>query len=159
MTGAGHHPVLTAGRRLVLGGYRGFFGVALDPVASFSYRTGPAAVGPTSVEREPSEQDPDLEPCQVMDLLELNHELGAQVQQLEEAVRSHGRIGIATGLIMAQLQVDADDAFAILVRVSQDSNRKLRVIAEDVISSGRLTLMPVRRRREGLTAHAGANDR
>jgi len=94
-----------------------------------------------------------------MDLLELNHELGAQVQQLEEAVRSHGRIGIATGLIMAQLQVDADDAFAILVRVSQDSNRKLRVIAEDVISSGRLTLMPVRRRREGLTAHAGANDR
>jgi AmiR/NasT family two-component response regulator len=99
------------------------------------------------VDLEPAEQEADLEPCQVMDLLELNHELGAQVQQLEAAVRSHRRIGIATGLVMAQHHVEVDDAFGVLRRASQDSNRRLRDIAEDVISAGRLPPVLVRRQR------------
>jgi AmiR/NasT family two-component response regulator len=101
-------------------------------------------MGPENVYGAPAEQEADLEPYQVMDLLELSHDLGAQVQQLEEAVRGQGSIGIATGLVMAQHHVEADDAFAILRRASQDSNRELGDIAEDVISSGRQLLEPVR---------------
>jgi AmiR/NasT family two-component response regulator len=95
--------------------------------------------------RAPAEAADDLEPSQVMDLHELNHELGAGVQRLEMAVHSQGRIGIATGLVMAQHRIEADAALAVLRRASQESNRKLRDLAEDVISSGRLLLVPVRR--------------
>jgi hypothetical protein len=55
-----------------------------------------------------------------MDLLEMNHELGAPVQQPEGAMRSQGRCGIATGLVMAH-NIEVDDAFATLVRESQES--------------------------------------
>ena len=81
-----------------------------------------------------------------MDLIELNHDLGSQIHQLEEAVHSNGRIGIAMGLLMAQYDTDADDAFATLKRASQDSNRRLRDTAEDVIASRRLPLTRALRR-------------
>lgn len=63
---------------------------------------------------------------------------------LDPAVYRRGRIGIAIGLVMAQLGVDADDAFDALKRASQDSNRKLYVVAEEVIGWRRLDARPQR---------------
>ncbi len=39
----------------------------------------------------------------------------------------------AKGIIMGQRRCSAEDAFAILARVSQDSNRKLREVADSLV--------------------------
>jgi GAF domain-containing protein len=54
-------------------------------------------------------------------------------EQLHAAVESRDVIGQAKGIIMAQTEVDSDEAFEVLRRRSQDSNHKLRDVAEDVI--------------------------
>ncbi|MFC4020823.1 GAF and ANTAR domain-containing protein [Micromonospora sp. GCM10011542] len=51
-------------------------------------------------------------------------------QQMQAAMRSRAVIEQAKGIIMGQRRCTADEAFAILARVSQDSNRKLRDVAE-----------------------------
>jgi hypothetical protein len=53
--------------------------------------------------------------------------------QMEEALRSSRTIGSAIGIIMASRQVSDDAAFAILKGASQNSNRKLRDLAEDLV--------------------------
>jgi hypothetical protein len=55
------------------------------------------------------------------------------VRQLKEAAESRRRIGQAVGIVMERYQLDEDRAFAFLVRLSQNMNLKLRVIAEQVV--------------------------
>ena len=57
--------------------------------------------------------------------------------QMEVALKSSRTIGAAIGLIMASRQVGEDEAFTILKRASQDSNRKLRDLAADLVDSAR----------------------
>lgn len=57
-------------------------------------------------------------------------------QQLREAIESRQVIGAAIGLVMERSRVSADRAFALLVRASQDTNVKLRELAEQVVASG-----------------------
>lgn len=59
----------------------------------------------------------------------------AQVAQLEEALESRTMIGQATGLVMAQEGLTADEAFEKLVKVSQKANIKLREIAQSYIEA------------------------
>jgi hypothetical protein len=59
-----------------------------------------------------------------------------QIVQLEEALRTSRTIGTALGIIMADRQVDQQEAFALLSKHSQDTNRKLRVLAEEVVRHG-----------------------
>ncbi|MBF5028599.1 MULTISPECIES: GAF and ANTAR domain-containing protein [unclassified Micromonospora] len=54
-------------------------------------------------------------------------------QQMQEAMQSRAVIEQAKGIIMGQRRCSADEAFAILARVSQDSNRKLREVAESLV--------------------------
>ncbi|MGQ5263455.1 GAF and ANTAR domain-containing protein [Micromonospora sp. ZYX-F-536] len=54
-------------------------------------------------------------------------------QQMQAALRSRAVIEQAKGIIMGQQRCTADEAFAILARVSQDSNRKLREVAESLV--------------------------
>jgi GAF domain-containing protein len=54
-------------------------------------------------------------------------------EQLHAAIDSRDLIGQAKGIIMAQEQIDSDAAFEVLRQRSQDDNRKLRDIAEDVV--------------------------
>jgi hypothetical protein len=63
---------------------------------------------------------------------------GEQVAQLREALASNRRIGMAMGIAVRQLNVDEDEAFDVLRRISQESNRKLRDVAEDIIRRRRL---------------------
>jgi predicted transcriptional regulator len=62
-------------------------------------------------------------------------------EQLGEALVSSRVIGAAMGIIMAKLDVDQVKAFAVLKRVSQDSNRKLREVASEVVETRSLAPM------------------
>ena len=65
-------------------------------------------------------------------------ELSNEVRQLNEALDSNRRIGMAMGIVMRQRQVDEPLAFDALRRISQNTNRKLRDVAEDVIRARRI---------------------
>jgi AmiR/NasT family two-component response regulator len=65
-------------------------------------------------------------------------ELSDEVRQLKEALDSNRRIGMAMGLVMGQLQVTEVEAFDALRRISQNTNRKLRDVADDIIYQRRL---------------------
>jgi AmiR/NasT family two-component response regulator len=56
-----------------------------------------------------------------------------RAEQLTEAMTSRAVIEQAKGVLMAGRQCTADDAFAILVRLSQQSRRKLREVAQALI--------------------------
>jgi hypothetical protein len=58
------------------------------------------------------------------------------VEQLAEALVTRHTTGEATGIIMERYRVDSKRAFAFLVRLSQSSNTKLRVIAEQIVHDG-----------------------
>lgn len=58
---------------------------------------------------------------------------------LEEALRSSRTIGAAVGIIMATLKVDEICAFETLARTSQNTNVKLRLIADELVHSGDLS--------------------
>jgi hypothetical protein len=60
---------------------------------------------------------------------------GEKVEQLEEALETRTMIGQATGLLMAQDGLTSDQAFQKLVSVSQNSNLKLRDIAQKYVQS------------------------
>lgn len=58
-----------------------------------------------------------------------------QIEQLEEALRTRTMIGQATGLLMAQEGLTSEEAFQKLVKVSQQSNLKLRDIARRYVEA------------------------
>jgi transcriptional regulator with GAF, ATPase, and Fis domain len=59
-------------------------------------------------------------------------------QTLWEAIDSRHQIGQAQGVLMERYDLSADQAFAVLRRYSQEQNRKLRVVAQDVIATRHL---------------------
>ncbi|MCA1702346.1 MAG: GAF and ANTAR domain-containing protein [Actinobacteria bacterium] len=54
-------------------------------------------------------------------------------QQLQQAMESRAVIEQAKGILMGAQRCSADAAFAILVRASQNQNRKLRAIASEIV--------------------------
>jgi GAF domain-containing protein len=56
-------------------------------------------------------------------------------QQMQAAMQSRAVIEQAKGIIMGSRRCTADEAFAILTRLSQDTNRKLRDVAAAVVAS------------------------
>jgi hypothetical protein len=77
-------------------------------------------------------------------------DLAEEIAQLRDALVSNRRIGMAMGILMRDRDVDEHEAFAALRRISQNSNRKLRDVAEDVIYQRRTPLDT--RRAESLTS-------
>jgi GAF domain-containing protein len=57
---------------------------------------------------------------------------------LRQAISARHVIGQAQGILMERYQIDADRAFAVLRRYSQDRNVKLRTVAEHVIANHRM---------------------
>lgn len=57
-----------------------------------------------------------------------------QIDQLSQAMVSRQRIGQAVGVVMERFQLPEDRAFAYLARVSQDSNIKVREIADEIVA-------------------------
>ncbi|WP_064456231.1 GAF and ANTAR domain-containing protein [Streptomyces hygroscopicus] len=58
--------------------------------------------------------------------------------QLQQALQTRHTIGEAMGILMERLRVSEDDAFAMMRRVSQERNVKLRDIARQICESGGL---------------------
>jgi hypothetical protein len=56
-----------------------------------------------------------------------------RVDQLEGALRSRTAIGQAVGITMERYEITHDRAFQFLVRLSQNTNVKLRDIANDIV--------------------------
>lgn len=65
-----------------------------------------------------------------------------QISGLEQAVASNRSIGMAIGILMAIQRIGQDEAFDLLRRVSQRTNRKLREIADEVVHTGQLPGAP-----------------
>ena len=61
-----------------------------------------------------------------------------KIANLETALKSSRRIGMALGILMAQFRIRDEQAFAMLKAASQAQHRKLRDLAEDVILIGTL---------------------
>jgi GAF domain-containing protein len=61
-----------------------------------------------------------------------------KIGQLYVAVDSRDLIGQAKGILMERHKITADQAFRLLVRASQDQNRKLRDLAEELATTGTL---------------------
>ena len=57
----------------------------------------------------------------------------AQVEQLSEALHSRTDIGMAVGILMERYGIGQRQAFAFLVRNSQNRNVKVRILAQQVI--------------------------
>lgn len=55
---------------------------------------------------------------------------------LREALQSRELIGQAQGILMERERITADQAFDVLRRASQHLNRKLRDVAENVVTTG-----------------------
>lgn len=56
-------------------------------------------------------------------------------QQMQAAMQSRAVIEQAKGIIMGSRRCSADEAFALLSRISQDSNRKLRDVAAALVAN------------------------
>ncbi|MGK5450814.1 ANTAR domain-containing protein [Streptomyces radiopugnans] len=61
--------------------------------------------------------------------------LRAEVAQLRQAMRSRPVIDQARGMIMAWGACSADEAWRVLVRLSQHTNTKLRVVAACLVAT------------------------
>ncbi|MFJ3439203.1 ANTAR domain-containing protein [Streptomyces cyaneofuscatus] len=69
-------------------------------------------------------------------------ELHRRVRQLERAVASHAVIDRACGVLIAWTRCSPDEAWAILVRISQHSNTKARLVAEVLVTAARGGQLP-----------------
>jgi GAF domain-containing protein len=63
-------------------------------------------------------------------------------QQLQAAMESRAVIEQAKGIVMGDRRCSADEAFHILTKISQDSNRKLRDVAAALVARATETLHP-----------------
>ena len=70
----------------------------------------------------------------------------ARVTQLQQAMHSNRRIGMAIGVLMATEQLTEDQALSVLRKVSQRQNIKLRDLAEMVVTTGTVPQVPHRLR-------------
>ncbi|WP_375485008.1 ANTAR domain-containing protein [uncultured Jatrophihabitans sp.] len=65
-------------------------------------------------------------------------QLRAQVANLTVALHASRRIGTAIGILMASHKITYERAFAMMCDASQNANRKVRDIADDVVETGAL---------------------
>jgi AmiR/NasT family two-component response regulator len=61
---------------------------------------------------------------------------------MTQAVDARKLVGQAMGILMERYDVDADRAFEVLKRYSQDTNTKLRDVAQQLIDTGKLPRVP-----------------
>jgi GAF domain-containing protein len=66
-----------------------------------------------------------------------------KIENLWMAVDARKRIGQAQGILMERFDLTADQAFAVLLRYSQDNNVKLRVVADRLVETRELPIAAV----------------
>ncbi|MFG3659139.1 ANTAR domain-containing protein [Streptomyces sp. NPDC047706] len=63
------------------------------------------------------------------------HELGTEVVQLRRAMQTRPTIDLARGVLMATFGLSPQDAWHVLVMVSQNTNTKLHLLAQDLVTA------------------------
>jgi GAF domain-containing protein len=69
---------------------------------------------------------------------------GEQAMNLQQALATNRRIGIAIGVLLATYRCTEEQAFDMLRAVSQHQHEKLRDVAEEVVLTGALPPIPAR---------------
>lgn len=64
-----------------------------------------------------------------------NQDLRVEVAQLRRAMQTRPVIDLARGVLMASFGLSAEDSWQVLVRVSQNTNTKLREVADHLVSA------------------------
>lgn len=82
-----------------------------------------------------------------------------ELLQLRRAMQSRGTIDLARGILMAAFAISPKDAWRVLVTTSQNTNTKLRRVAEQVVESAEGTALPEDVREQLSTAIAELTDR
>ena len=80
--------------------------------------------------------------------LEATYALG-KATNLEAALESNRKIGMAIGILMAEYKLTEHQAFDLLRTASQRNHVKLRELAEQVVLTGETPSWPIARRRPG----------
>ncbi|WP_405770238.1 ANTAR domain-containing protein [Streptomyces sp. NBC_01538] len=80
-------------------------------------------------------QAPDTRPAEATPLSETDEELRIEVVQLRRAMQTRPVIDLARGVLMASFGVSAQDAWKVLVTVSQNTNTKLHEVADTVVNA------------------------
>lgn len=95
-------------------------------------------VDPTTILRgqAPATPEPDVAPEPGLPVILAD--LAAKVEQLEHGIARRTVIGQAQGILIERQKVTADGAFALLVRSSSVTNRKLYDIALELVLTGEL---------------------
>jgi hypothetical protein len=102
-------------------------GAPRQPVRLVWYVTGPASLSRYADVAEAFAHHASLALEAVMERDNLNR-----------AVTARRRVGLAQGILMTRRQLTADQAFTLLKSHSQNTNVKLRTIAQTVIQTGDL---------------------
>ncbi|MFC8126915.1 ANTAR domain-containing protein [Streptomyces sp. NPDC057302] len=89
--------------------------------APFTERAGEAETALTAVPCSPPDGDVEQDP---------RVELG----QLRRAMLTRPAIDMARGILMASFGLSADDAWSVLVSVSQNTNTKLHLVADELVA-------------------------
>ncbi|MFJ4628278.1 STAS domain-containing protein [Streptomyces sp. NPDC088847] len=85
-------------------------------------------------------------------------ELRVEVVQLKRAMVTRGGIDLARGVLMASYGLSAEDAWSVLVYVSQHTNTKLHRLAEDLVVSVKGAPLPDHVQHQLSAAVAGVSD-
>ncbi len=66
-------------------------------------------------------------------------------ENLQTALEGRAVIDQAKGILMERHRLTADEAFQVLARISMQTNMKLRTVAEGLVTTGELPVIPPRR--------------
>ena len=73
--------------------------------------------------------------AEITSLGEANQDLRIEVVQLRRAMQTRPVIDLARGVLMASFGLSADDAWNVLVSVSQNTNTKLHEVADNLVGA------------------------
>jgi hypothetical protein len=79
-----------------------------------------------------------------------------KIENLQIALQSSRHIAAAVGILMERMKVTTEEAFDMLVFVSQHEHRKLRDIAEQLLFTGALPDSGFRKKGVGATSRSAA---
>ncbi|GAA3134596.1 ANTAR domain-containing protein [Streptomyces rectiviolaceus] len=74
-------------------------------------------------------------PTQLAEDIDVEQDPHVELGHLRRAMQTRPVIDMARGVLMASFGLSAEDAWSVLVAVSQNSNTKLHVVADELVAA------------------------